>query len=235
MNAPVATVTLDLFSVPAGQLLTAFGAGNATPGPGSAAALNGALACELVLTGTKLTATRVSDDPRLRIVEKIRSQLEPKAQLLRTLAQRDTDVFQEARDARAAKKKTSDPVLKRRYANQARRRLATANDILVEIAKECVVVGKLALQMLQYVWGGAKGEPIAGVNNAIAGAMTAVGVALFNLQQCKGKRAQAVRAAVNQAFLEMTAIQHNMFTVLIGMDRDLDGLGPEQQLAFDLR
>jgi len=228
MNAFVRHPTPDLLQLKTGDLLTAFGAGQPTPGPGSAAALNGALACELVMTATKLTASRVRDVERLRMAEMVSSQLEPKCLLLRRLAQRDTDLFAQVVSARREKERAVDRSMKRRHADRARRRLADANDVLVQIARECAEVAKLALVIVKHVWGGAKGEPIAGISNAIAGSLTAISVTFFNLRKLRGKRARQVHTTVESALHEVFRVQAAFMQVVTGMQRQVHKTLPQQ-------
>jgi formiminotetrahydrofolate cyclodeaminase len=224
MNSIPQRITPGLLQLDAQGLLAAFGAGNATPGSGSAAALNGALACELIATSAKLTHARTAkgEAKRRQECEYVLAQVNGKGPILQDLVQRDTDVFAQVIDARRARDRTKDATMRRKHVDRARRRLSAATDIVVRIAKECVAVAKLGLMMIEIGYAAAKGDPACGVSNAIAGAQSAMWVAFMNLKKCRGKHARAAFAELETAFIEMTVVQTALLEAVAGLRREVD-------------
>lgn len=214
----------DLLRLDTRSFLAAFGAGNATPGSGSAAAFNGALACELLSTTAKLTRARCGGNERRRLeCEYVLKQVEDRKPALHQWVQRDSDVFSEAIAARRARDTASDKVVRRRHSERAHRRLITATEIAVQIAKECVALGKLGLLMVEIGYSAAKGDPALAVSNAIAGCRGAASAALVNLKKSRGgKWGQAAYSELSGLLAEAGQIEMQLLNAIAGLRQEVD-------------
>jgi formiminotetrahydrofolate cyclodeaminase len=220
MNALSPKISADLLRVDVQSLLAAFGAGLPTPGAGSAAALNGALACEVISSSAKLTISKTRDMQRQKACEYVIASVASKRPVLQGLVQRDADVFSEVIAARRARDRARSSDLRRRHAARARHRLNAATDIAVRIARECVGLARLGIIMVEVGYAAAKGDPAAGVSNALAGAQTAICAALLNIGKSRGgRRARNAYAELEIAFAEMLEIQEQLMQSVVGLRR----------------
>jgi formiminotetrahydrofolate cyclodeaminase len=88
MNTLPQQITPDLLKLDTQALLAAFGAGNPTPGSGSAAALNGALACELIATSAQLTMAKTDAVRRKQESQYVLAQVSAKRPVLKASCSR---------------------------------------------------------------------------------------------------------------------------------------------------
>jgi hypothetical protein len=69
--------------------------------------------------------------------------------------------------------------------------------------------------MIKVGYAAARGDPACGVSNAIAGAQSAIWIAMLNLKKAKGKRARAVYVALDAAFSEMASVQSELLEAVV--------------------
>lgn len=212
----------DLLALSTRDLLSAFGAGLPTPGSGSAAALNGALACTLIQTSAKLTVAKARGDTR-RIAESqyILDQLAPRSVRLQKLVQQDNDLFESLIETRRVRDAASDVRDRSRNSARARRQLKRATEIALKTAQECVAISRLGLTMVQIGYRAAKGDPAGGTSNALAGAQGAVCAALVNLRTSRGASWTADTFGELQNILtEMLFIQSELMKAVLDLNRE---------------
>lgn len=162
--------------------MDSFGAGQPTPGSGSASALQGVLACSMILACARLTADRANTPQRrlesAYVAEIVQARHEP---ILRALVQRDSTAFARAINARTDMHKQTKPGRRKAAAAKARRLLKTATNIPLTIVQHCLAVARLGIQMFDIGYKAARGDPGTGVSAALAGAFGALFVTFQNL------------------------------------------------------
>lgn len=175
----------ELIVLPTNQLLDQFGGGGHSPGSGSAAALMGLLAAQLIATVCKISASP-GVAPEFRFVlERLERRTIPD---LKRLFQKDAEDFDRVIKARVSRDAEQDAVLKRRLREQALRLLEDSTDLVFEIARICLQLVDYGLIVFD---GGAKkvrGDSGAAISAAIAGAMSGVFIINLNLRSFQSSR-----------------------------------------------
>lgn len=216
------TSTPKLLEMPASGLLAEFGRGRPTPGSGSASALNGVLACEMIATTAKITLKH-SNSQRVRseceYVIKLINQSKPK---LEKLIQKDSDVFQDYISADSnARKITGNE--KRKSRERARRRLREATELLKRISRQCVAVARLGLVMMDIGFEPARGDPAVGVSNALAGAIGSFSAAMMNVKLAKRTNwAAAAMVDFQETYIEFLEVQSELVAKVTGLKREAE-------------
>jgi len=214
--------SVDLLALPTRDLLSAFGSGLPTPGSGSAAALNGALACALIQTSAKLTLAKAHGDSR-RVAESqyILDQLKPRSVRLQKLVQQDNDLFEALIASRRARDASTTSRDRDRHSARARRQTKRATEIALKTAQECVAISRLGLTMVQIGYRAAKGDPAGGTSNALAGAQGAACAALVNLRTSRGATWTVKTCSELQNVIsEMLFIQAELMKAMMGLNQE---------------
>lgn len=222
-----------LLQLPAGELLQEFGAGNPVPGSGSAAALNGALACSLIATSAKLTMSRSKDRHRQAESEYILRQVGAHDPILRSLVQEDSETFGKVIEARRARDAARTDASRRKHTATARSALRECTKVAMKVVTECLVVARLGLIMVRIGYHAAKGDPAAGTSNALAGATGAICAILVNLKSTRGAPwAVQMYQLASEAFEETRKIQEDLVRSVAGLCRPEDLLNSPQLRLF---
>lgn len=174
-----------LLNLKASELLSKFGAGNATPGSGSAAALQGILAAQLLLTVIELTndsrrfASYSHCLPRLlEIKENLQLGIIPN---LEQLFQDDSDQFDVVIRLRTEKDKATEALTKRQKNDEVLSATVIATEYPIQIARNCVELGKIALEVFDLGFKSARGDSGVAVNLAISGIAGSLSIIELNL------------------------------------------------------
>lgn len=161
-----------LISLPAGELLAKFGAGNHKPGSGSAAALQGMLSAQLIQTVIELTSDKkrrrhYKDQlPKLqRIADEVRDRVYP---ALCELFQQDSEVFDQVIQLRDARDKEQDGVRKKQLQQQALEMLKKATEIPITIANLGIELGGFSIEIFDHGFRSARGDSGVAINNAVS-------------------------------------------------------------------
>ncbi|MFP5287437.1 MAG: cyclodeaminase/cyclohydrolase family protein [Thermoanaerobaculia bacterium] len=151
---------------PAADLLDLFAAGKTTPGAGSAAALQGALAGSLVQAVARYSRA-----------EALLSQARERSGRLRQAVDEDAAAFA------------------RYWQSRAEEDLARAIEVPVAIARDCAGLAVLALDLYETGFRNARGESVAAAWGALAAGEAALYAARVNLKLSKDQgRAEEVRS-----------------------------------------
>lgn len=211
-----------LLDLDARTLLRRFGAGHAAPGSGSAAAFNGALSCAMIASAARHTrrVAKPHETGRRQKAIFILKQIETKWPRLEKLVQKDSEVFETVIEQRKAAMRAKDPNKKAAHQKRARAKLITATNLVVKVARECVGIARLGMQMVEIGYAAARGEPASGVTNALSGAQSALFVALLNVQKYRTKHAQKTRREIEQLQIEVLELQAQLLRVVAGMARE---------------
>lgn len=176
-----------LLDLKASELLARFGQGKPVPGSGSAAALQGILAVQLIATVTKLTK-----EPKrhknyanfLHRLHEIENHLErrilPK---LEHLFQKDSDQFGEVirlREHRDATKE-SNPTVSQQTEDEMLEALKIATQTVTDIATLCAELASFACEVFDRGFSSARGDSSVAINAAISGLAGCIAIIDLNL------------------------------------------------------
>lgn len=152
----------ELLDIPAGRLLEKFGAGSHKPGSGSAAALQGMLAAQLIRTVVNLTC---EDKRRERFAEwlgrleeidrEIHQRIYP---ALERLVYEDSAQFDKVIRLRAQRDQANDLAQQRQLATQALEKLKPATEIPLAIAEHCAELAEFACTVFDHGFRAARGD-----------------------------------------------------------------------------
>lgn len=225
----------QLLLLPTNQLLSKFGAGNHVPGPGSAAAFSGILACKLSLAVIKLTKQKENYADALPqmtfIEEQITERLEPS--LLKAF-QRDSDEFDKVITARRLRDLENSSKKRKQLSDQARGYLQKATEIPIEICGICHIVCQHALSLFDLGFQSARGDSGAATSLALAGANAALFVCYLNLKDFRdGEWAIKTRKKCDELLQQSRTLQVNLFSRVTRLQEE--GIQPSAiQLEFKL-
>jgi formiminotetrahydrofolate cyclodeaminase len=180
-------MTDKLIALRAGSLLRKFGSGHAVPGSGSAAALMGLLASQLLITVATLTQKKVKRRSDITQVEYLKNEIkdtfEPR---LKVLFQLDSDIFENVIDLRTKKNIEPDQRKKERLADLALEELKKATIIPIEISEICLKLVDCGSAMFDMGYKAVRGDSGAAMSVALAGAMSGVFIVDLNLKSFRG-------------------------------------------------
>jgi methenyltetrahydrofolate cyclohydrolase len=193
MSIPLNEQGEQLIVLPLYKLLEMFGAGEATPGAGSYAALVGMLACKLGLTVIKITREKRDYAVFSLQLNRIETRLENLEAGLRDAFQRDSDEWAyviEVRRKRDREVKGSEK--HGQLSEEARRLTEKATDVLIEIGAACIEVAECAIDLLNVGYSAVRGDSSAAASGGLDGAQTALATAYLNLKSFRDKREASV-------------------------------------------
>ena len=178
----------NLLSLTVSKLLQRFAAGEAVPGAGSAAALNGLLAASLIITVCTLTGNKekyAQSHSRCKAARRrantIRAQLE-------LLFQADNDKFAEVIRARQARDSETCPDVKRCFDQDGLDRLTEATQLALETSELCSQLLHIAAQLRSHTYKSASADLETAMWSALAGAQAARAAVSLNLNRLKNRR-----------------------------------------------
>lgn len=204
-----------LIDLPTGQLLACFGAGNATPGSGSAAALMSLLSASLISAVAKMTVSK-GKKPEAReqskvIIDVLDSRISPR---LRELFEEDTRVFQLVIDARLRR---DDPLKldqKRKNTTESSDHLRDATYILFEIVELSFQILDNGLSIWEIGFQPAMGDAGAGISAALAAITTCLLVVNVNLRSARSSWSRDAKSQCDEIQVRMAAAQDRVFQLV---------------------
>ena len=175
----------DFLEIPTGQLLQKFGAGNHKPGSGSAAALEGMLAAQLIQTVVRLTTDerrKVVYETHFERLFKINSEIENRIYpALTELFRQDSDEFDKVIKIRAARDGETDILRIFDLSEHARVALRAATTTPIEIGKLCVELAYFAQDVFDHGFRSARGDSGVALTAAVAAISGCISVIDLNL------------------------------------------------------
>ena len=173
-------------SKPTIELLEDFGKGKAAPGSGSASALMGLLASQLIITVCSISSTktiREKHHPKfMEIKSDIVDGIEPK---LRNLFEEDAAVFERVFQLRVERNNSSDKPIKLMKDCESNQLLETATDYLFEIVELCLKLIEYGVFILEHGSHHVRGDSGAAINASLAGASSGICIANVNFIKLK--------------------------------------------------
>lgn len=210
-----------LLERPTGQLLNDFGAGRASPGSGSAAALMGMLAAKLLITVCEKSLSK----PELKNIERvlvfIKDQvlaIEPK---LLELFEKDAKEFDQVVALRMARDTAESTQEKARLSREAQELLEVATDNAFEIIDQCMKLIDLGVSVFESGWHAVRGDSGAAISAAIAGVSSGIFIANLNIKTLRGRKYAAENLQRCEAlYRELSAKQTKAFSCVTSLNKE---------------
>lgn len=179
------TESIQLLDLSTTELLEKIGAGSHKPGSGSAAALNGILSCQLLLTVAQLTL-----EPKrkkeyshcfiecIRIQSEINERIYPR---LRQLFQEDSVQFDRAILKRQVRDSEKNQAKKNYLEQEALNELVQSTELPVEIASLSIELVKHSIYVFDNGFKAARGDSMVALGNALASISGCISIVSLNL------------------------------------------------------
>jgi formiminotetrahydrofolate cyclodeaminase len=175
----------ELLAQPANKLLDAFGAGQASPGSGSAAALMGLLAVRLIRT---VCLKSLQKNPERNTEVTLRHLLDELGAIepsLRALFEKDAREFDEIVRLRIARDAATDPDVKSTASRRANDLLEVATDNTFQIIDLCLPLIDHGVTVFEHGWQSVRGDSGAAISAAIAAVTSGLFIANLNIKRLK--------------------------------------------------
>lgn len=173
----------NLIDLQVKTLLRKFGAGNHKPGSGSAVALEGMLAADMIRTVIDITKVRpaykhLNSDLDI-IMKEVESDIYP---ALTKLIQEDSIQFGKTIEARKARNaEVEDIELRSKHAQEALEELKVATEIPVSIAKHCIRLAEIGIYIFDNCFQSARGDSSVAINGALSAVSGCLAIINLNL------------------------------------------------------
>lgn len=177
----------SLLSIETKELLDQFGAGKPTPGAGSAAALVGLLAGNLVGTVSKITSNnsgyatkqpefnRIHQDIKLRVLPNLASLLDM-----------DSEQFAKYIQANKLLKSETDWTMAKQHSSTVELQLRVASELPLEIASLCYELGMYAVKAFTDGFQEARGDSALAIRTSLSVMQGCIAIANLNLKDLPG-------------------------------------------------
>lgn len=168
------------------ELLKEFGAGNPTPGSGSAAALQGMLAANLLITVIKLTTKKGGNGYEsirqgfLEFEKEIEAQILPQ---LEELLEDDTYLFDKNIDTRKKRDREIYPVLKSELKRNVQELTKLSTEIPLKIALLCLRLIEIGEVVFDKGYRAVRGDSFVAFDGVISATKSCIAIIYLNLQQ----------------------------------------------------
>lgn len=204
---------------PTGQLLEDFGAGKASPGSGSAAALMGLLATKLLVTVCEKSATKPEcNKAALTYIKEQVQSIEPK---LIELFEKDAREFDQVVELRIARDKAKSSQERTKFSRQSQELLETATDNAFQIIENCMKLIDHGIVVFESGWHAVRGDSGAALSASIAGVMSGIFIANLNLKTLKGRNYASENVGrCDQLYKELTAKQTKAFSCVTSLNAE---------------
>ncbi|QNQ10126.1 cyclodeaminase/cyclohydrolase family protein [Sphingomonas alpina] len=206
---------LALLDLSAGDLLSRFGAGAATPGSGSAAALMSLLASSLICAVAKMTVAKGKEAAAKAQAEVIVNLLENRiSPRLKVLFEEDSRVFQAVIDARIRRDNPALVTQKRQNAAQATDGLREATNILFEIVDLSFQAFENGMSIWSIGFRPAMGDAGAGISASLAAITTCLLVANVNLRTARSSWSRDAKKKCDDIQVRMLRAQERVLQLV---------------------
>ncbi|MGF6648994.1 cyclodeaminase/cyclohydrolase family protein [Paraburkholderia sp. GAS82] len=177
----------ELLTRPANQLLDDFGAGKASPGSGSAAALMGLLAAKLIRTVCRKSLEKEECRPVERLLQHIHGQMDAIEPKLRLLFEKDAKEFDEVVRLRIARNAATTPEAKSAFSRQSNDLLEVATDNAFQTVELCMTLIDHGVAVFENGWPLVRGDSGAAISAAMAAVMSGIFIANLNLKSLRAR------------------------------------------------
>ncbi|UXH76202.1 cyclodeaminase/cyclohydrolase family protein [Roseateles amylovorans] len=188
MSEDRADPQLELLEKPTTELLDAFGAGNASPGSGSAAALMGLLATKLLITVCDKSLTKDECKPHEVALNYIRNEVAAAEPRLKALFEKDAREFDQVVQLRVARNNAGTPSERAKFSRDSQALLETATDNAFAVIDECMKLIEHGIVVFENGWHAVRGDSGAAISVAVAAVLSGIFIANLNIKTLKGRR-----------------------------------------------
>lgn len=212
----------SLLDLPANNLLDSFGAGRASPGSGSAAALLAILACKMIVTvceiSTKKECCNESHKEFGFVFNRVREFLEPR---LKELFDADARDFDEVIKLRVLRDQAEDVNEKSKYTKQSSKLLETATDYTFEIAEHSLTIIDYGIVMFEHGWHAVRGDSGVSISAAMSALMSCIFVISLNLKTLKSRKYSKINVArLSELQRKLEAMQVKAFSCVTAINSE---------------
>lgn len=193
-------MAIDLATITAKKLLEKFGIGDHKPGSGSAAAFQGMLSSELLITVISITNTPKYQKKYEKVLPdllKMQTRLESVfLQKLEKFFYDDSYYFDKAIKFRKARDKEDDYFVRGELNIKSLEELKKSIEIPIEIAKICIEIANIGLYVFDNAYKSARGDSQVAISNAVSalqGCLSIIQLNLFLLKVNEYKWTSAIR------------------------------------------
>ena len=176
----------NLIEVELGILLKKFGIGNHKPGSGSAAALQGMLAAQMIRAVVTLSKGREAYKDNLKtfdeIIEVIDTRIYP---ALTDLIQLDSEQFGKAIEARKTRDREGNVEKRCHHEKEALDSLKVSTEIPITIAKYCIRLTEFGMYAFDNCFQSARGDSSVAINGALSAISGCLSIINLNLLSFK--------------------------------------------------
>lgn len=225
----------ELLNRPTNQLLNDFGAGRASPGSGSAAALLSLLAAKMINTvceiSTKKPECEVSKKEFEFIIKVIKEEIEPR---LKQLFELDAKDFEKVVSLRVKRDGAESQTEKTKYTKESLDLLEIATNYTFEVGEISIRLMSFGVVMFEKGWHAVRGDSGVSLSAAMSGVMSAIFIANLNLKTLKKRkyakenmaRCQSLQDNLNklqaQAFSCVTTISsESISSIQLELEKDI--------------
>ncbi|WP_084144471.1 cyclodeaminase/cyclohydrolase family protein [Ferrimonas kyonanensis] len=176
----------SLLELPTNKLLDDFGAGRASPGSGSAAALLAILSCKMIITVSDISLNKQECNKSHKeisyIKERVVSVIEPRLKVLFEADARDFDEVVKLRVLRDQAQSSAD---KSNYSRKSLDMLEVATDYTFEIADKALTLVEYGISIFENGWHAIRGDSGVSVSAAMSAVMSCIFIINLNLKTLK--------------------------------------------------
>jgi methenyltetrahydrofolate cyclohydrolase len=211
-----------LLNTPTNDLLDAFGAGQAAPGSGSAAALMGLLAAKLIMTVCTKSLEKpecAKDERTFRyIADQVSTELEPR---LKILFEQDARNFDQVVALRRLRDLAADRQERGRLSRRANDSLESATNCAIEIADLCMKLIDHGIIAFDNGWHAIRGDSGAAISAAMAGVMSGIFIINLNLKSLKDRKsAEQILQKCGSLYEGLQAKQISAFSCVTSLNKE---------------
>jgi methenyltetrahydrofolate cyclohydrolase len=221
---------------PASVLLDDFGAGQASPGSGSASALMALLSIKLLLTVCKKTVQKTTSTEKKNAFRYIEEQLKLLEPQLIELFEKDAREFDEVVRLRRQRDDAKRPNEKMMLARQANSLLEGATNNVLEVTEKCLAIVDHAVVAFREGWGSVRGDSGAAIASASAGATSGIFISNLNIKTLENRQyATSALARSNVLQANLQEKQATIFRCLADINSEAtEALELDLQLRFEV-
>lgn len=188
---------------PAEAVLDGFGAGQASPGSGSAAALMGLLAAKLIITVCSKSLEKTDSKEGRKHFEYIREQCQTHYDDLRNLFEKDARDFRKVIEFKKARDVSTSAEEKTKLQRQANDLLETTTDYVLSIIDKCRLLAEHGLTVFERGWKYVRGDSGAAISASIGGIMSGIFILSLNLKLLKERQYAKDKTSKPQELYEL--------------------------------
>lgn len=178
-----------LLNRPTNDLLNDFGAGRASPGSGSAAALLSLLSAKMINTVCEISSRKPECEAYKKefefITKAIKEEIEPR---LKELFELDAKDFDKVVSLRVNRDNAKTPAEKSKFTKESLDLLETATNYTFEVGEISIRLMGFGVLMFENGWHAVRGDSGVSLSAAMSGVMSAIFIANLNLKTLKKRK-----------------------------------------------